>query len=212
MEPPVFKTFESAEGLKQWFLLALALPKTIVYGQVVNPSQQAKQAANNILKADCKTFKQIYRQSALKYFPKTLSETKNEEFQANAVIINRAYEIRQNGSCKKKESVKKEEEEEEEGKSEEEEEEEEDKEEKPENFNIGEHWYQWIKKRFGEISAGVGTGFVTGYVIKECRKPKSQQHRTITTPKRTIIKKPAEHQKTHTIITTPERTKRKSVV
>ena len=101
MEPPVFKTFESAEGLKQWFLLALALPKTIVYGQVVNPSQQAKQAANNILKADCKTFKQIYRQSALKYFPKTLSETKNEEFQANAVIINRAYEIRQNGSCKK---------------------------------------------------------------------------------------------------------------
>jgi len=39
MERPVFKTFESAEGLKQWFLLALARPKTIVYGQVVEPSK-----------------------------------------------------------------------------------------------------------------------------------------------------------------------------
>lgn len=196
MERPVFKTFEAAEGLKGWALWTLAMLMIAFRGQAVQPSSQARRIALDILsEQDCKRVRVSYRQAALRLFPRTREQMSDPQKQADAVVINGAYEKRQEGSCKRQRSlseetideVKKEfkepkEQAEEEAEQEVDEEVEEEPKEEPKEkpkenpkenpkeeaeFNIGQRLFQWVKW----TSAGIGLGSTTLYMAKECQKP-----------------------------------------
>jgi hypothetical protein len=196
MERPVFKTFEAAEGLTGWALWTLAMLMIAFRGQAVQPSSQARRIALDILsEQDCKRVRVSYRQAALRLFPRTREQMSDPQKQADAVVINGAYEKRQEGSCKRQrtlseetiDEVKKEfeepkeqaeeepkeqaeEEAEEEAEQEAEEEAEEEPKENPKEeaeFSIGQRLFQWVKW----TSAGIGLGGTTLYMAKECQKP-----------------------------------------
>ena len=168
MEPttnvPTFKTFVNSEP--QWKAAFLALMAAL--SEATSLSLGARTAAQSILKAqDCKEMRSLYRQSAFKFFPRTLEETKNKQMQEDAVAITRAYDLRNRNSCSRRnrertheepkgEEKEKEEEPEE---TEETEEAEETEEEKPAYFSDGNTFYSWVKTTI------VGVGFV--YAAKQ---------------------------------------------
>jgi hypothetical protein len=196
MERPVFKTFEAAEGPKGWARWTLVMLMIAFRGQAVQPTREARRIALDILsEQDCKRVRVSYRQAALRLFPRTREQMSDPQKQADAVVINGAYEKRQEGSCKRQrtlseetiDEVKKEfeepkeqaeeepkeqaeEEAEEEAEQEAEEEAEEEPKENPKEeaeFSIGQRLFQWVKW----TSAGIGLGGTTLYMAKECQKP-----------------------------------------
>ena len=95
---PTFKTFVNSEpSWKAWVTAALLAFRPYESGAA---SPGARKAAREILKMkDCDEMKKLYHQAALEFFPRTVAQANNAEFQDNAVGINKAYEIRTRGSC-----------------------------------------------------------------------------------------------------------------
>jgi outer membrane biosynthesis protein TonB len=101
MERPVFKTFASAEGLKEWALWVFAMAMFVLRGQGLEPSPEAQQTAKSILQADCNDFKSLYREAALKYHPDK-NNGNGSDTTADMALINDVYEQRKaRGGCEK---------------------------------------------------------------------------------------------------------------
>jgi hypothetical protein len=171
MEPttnvPTFKTFVNSEP--KWKAAFVALMAAL--SEATSLSLGARKAAQKILKEpDCGEMRTLYRQSALKYFPRTLKETEDPQMQEDAVAITRAYDLRKQNSCSRgnrerthEEPNGEEKEEEEEHEETEEEEAEETEEENPAYFSDGNAVYSWVKTTI------VGVGFV--YAAKQVSAP-----------------------------------------
>jgi len=132
MEPThaTFKTFVNSEpAWKAWLAAALIAFRPYELGAA---SPGARQAARKILQMkDCDEMKKLYHRSALEFFPRTVAQANDDIFQDNAVRINKAYKLRMNGSCNRR-NRKRTQEEPEEPKEEEQEEPEEEEQEEPE--------------------------------------------------------------------------------
>ena len=157
MEPttnvPTFKTFVNSEP--KWKSLFVALMAAL--SEATSLSVGARKAAQNILnEPDCGDMRSLYRQSALKYFPRTLKETEDTQMQEDAVAITNAYDLRKQNSCRRRNPERtheEHEEKEEEHEETEEEEAEETEEEEAEEFSDGNTVYRWVKTTI------VGVGF-----------------------------------------------------
>ena len=159
MEPttnvPTFKTFVNSEP--KWKAAFVALMAAL--SEATSLSLGARKAAQNILKEpDCGEMRTLYRQSALKYFPRTLKDTEDTQMQEDAVAITRAYDLRKQNSCSRGKrggthEEPKGEEKEEEHEETEEEEAEETEEEEAAYFSDGNAVYSWVKTTI------VGVGF-----------------------------------------------------
>jgi hypothetical protein len=103
MEPThaTFKTFVNSEpGWKAWLTAALIAFRPYESGAA---SEGARQAARKILQMeDCNEMKKLYHRSALEFFPRTVAQANDDIFQDNAVRINKAYKLRMNGSCNRR--------------------------------------------------------------------------------------------------------------
>ena len=95
MEKPIFKTFAVTEGPKEWAKWAFALVMLVIRGQGLQPSKPAQDAAQTILKADCNTFKGIYRDAAQLFHP----DKNDSDTNADMALINNAYEKRKGRGC-----------------------------------------------------------------------------------------------------------------
>lgn len=185
-DKPVFRTFESSEGLKEWALWAFTSLAIIFEGQAIKPTRLARQQALAILsEPDCRVVRATYRKAALDFFPRTREDTADPQMQANAVVINGAYKKRQEGSCRRRATTSTDSKEnaaadpqpeappEEPEASPEEPEAPTGEEESPTaeegiTFSVGKRLFQWVKWS----ALGVGLGGTTLYVSKECTKHK----------------------------------------
>ena len=96
MEHPVFKTFESAEGLLEWAMRVFALTMIVLHGQGLEPSEPAQVVAKTILSANCNTFKELYHNAARSFHP----DKNDSDTNADMALINNAYEKRKAlGGC-----------------------------------------------------------------------------------------------------------------
>jgi len=95
MEKPIFKTFAVTEGPKEWAMWAFALVMLVLRGQGLEPSKPAQDAAQTILKADCNTFKGVYRDAAQLFHP----DKNDSDTNADMALINNAYEKRKGRGC-----------------------------------------------------------------------------------------------------------------
>ena len=99
MNIPVFKTFESAEGLLEWAMRVFALTMIVLHGQGLEPSEPAQVVAKTILSANCNTFKELYHDAARSFHP----DKNDSDTNADMALINNAYEKRKaRGGCRTK--------------------------------------------------------------------------------------------------------------
>ncbi len=153
MEKPIFKTFAVTEGPKEWAMWAFALVMLVLRGQGLEPSKPAQDAAQTILKADCNTFKGVYRDAAQLFHP----DKNDSDTNADMALINNAYEKRKGRGClsgeKKRPKAK--------------------PKAKPKaNPKANTKANTKAKEEgisMGEVVAGIGMGCVVGYTMKQCR-------------------------------------------
>ena len=179
MERPVFKTFASAEGLKEWALRAFAMAMFVLRGQGLEPSPEAQQTAKSILQADCNDFKSLYRTAALEYHPDKNNDS-DSDTTADMALINDVYEQRKaRGGCEKS-NLRQTKTSEKPKKSKPEK----PKKSKPKKPKTSEKWKKTRRKTkeandegisMGQVLAGVCLGAVVGSVAKECHKPRHSE-------------------------------------
>jgi len=179
MERPVFKTFASAEGLKEWALRAFAMAMFVLRGQGLEPSPEAQQTAKSILQADCNDFKSLYRTAALEYHPDKNNDS-DSDTTADMALINDVYEQRKaRGGCEKS-NLRQTKTSEKPKKSKPEK----PKKSKPKKPKTSEKRKKTRRKTkeandegisMGQVLAGVCLGAVVGSVAKECHKPRHSE-------------------------------------
>lgn len=182
MERPVFKTFESAEGLKEWALWVFAMAMFVLRGQGLEPSPEAQHTAKTILQADCNDFKSLYREAALKYHPDKNNDN-DSDTTADMALINDVYEQRKaRGGCEKsnlrqtKTSEKPKKSKPEKPKKPKKSKPEKTKPKKPKTSEKRKKTRRKTKEAnddgisMGQVVAGVCLGAVVGSVAKECRR------------------------------------------